>query len=138
MEMHARLVALNLLARSPDRGRAWFTRQPQDLQYWVLEQLVSMTSQAGAVPDDAGQLASLGIPGAERIAGMLRQPFEGFTERIREVAFGDGDPADRYSLVVAWMVLADDRRRAACGGSCQHWWHRDLSNLSVLADELFR
>jgi hypothetical protein len=56
------------------------------------------------------------------------------TEILNKLAgLKKADGLDAFVLLLHLLKIADDRRRAAEeAGSCNHWWHRDLGEPTVL------
>ena len=97
----------------------------------TFNQLRFMISQAGASPAD--------VAVATRNAGLVDQPHSSLLPDGEMFVFGGSFPEEvlgrlepNLHFLVALFRIADARRREACGGECQHWWHADLSDPDIL------
>ncbi len=97
----------------------------------TFNQLRFMISQTGANPAD--------VAVATQIAGVVDQPHSSLLPDGDMFVFGESFPEEvldcfepNLRFLVALFRTADARRRDACVGECQHWWHADLSDPDVL------
>ncbi len=114
----------------------WFLKRSKDNRKRILRELSIMALQAGFVPGDVESvvesfdlertftpcvLLSSGLPKIQ-VGKALMLP--------------EVEAVKTFRLLLGLLSVADQRRRVRCGKDCRHWWHRDLSDESTVAQLL--
>ncbi|MEV6830233.1 DUF5958 family protein [Amycolatopsis sp. NPDC051102] len=126
MTLGERAVRLNELAqglRPPAEEARWFERQDPPTRRAVLDELACYAGQARAGEEDRDEaILRSGVKPGDTAAVLLRVgPPHG---RLRKIcALPDYQQVPAFRLLAALFGVADDRRRAQCGGQCSHEWH---------------
>lgn len=143
-------IFLNQLAqgiRPLKEGDIWFSTLMEDVQRDVLQTLVVFAIQAGAVGVDAesairaSSLLSTYTPCVLLMKAAELDPKGGGELRQRLAQILNLPATERrksFKLLVSLLGIADKRRRAKCGLPERHWWHRDLTDDTVVSEILGR
>ena len=129
-------ILLNQIAQgctSIEEGESWFFSQSENRRGPLLRELSAMALQAGFLLADVGPAASLvGLKkGATPcvLLGAGRQKIQ----VAKVLSLPQSEASSVFRLLIGLLSVADRRRRKQCEANCQHWWHRDLSDESVVA-----
>ncbi|WP_420349631.1 DUF5958 family protein [Pelagibius sp.] len=139
-------IYLNQLAQGivpMSTGAGWFEEQDDERQVDVLRALAVFAREAGTTGEAAAaaiqqsKLRPTFTPcvimakAAEQDSlgsGSIRRAF------AKIISLPASERQKSFALLVALLRVADDRRRHNCGACTRHWWHRDLSDPSVVEE----
>ena len=132
-------IFLNQIAQrctSFEDGESWFFNQPEDRRRPLLRELSAMALQAGFVPADVRPAASLVRLKKGATPCVLLSVGRPKIQMAKVLSLPQSESSSVFKLLIGLLSIADQRRRKQCKADCQHWWHRDLSDESVVADLL--
>ena len=112
----------------------WFSFLSLPRKREILQNLFFMIGQAHPSYKDL-ETAIDAAPVRKRCtpAVMLQnkqKPFLTFHHEI--IALPGPELMNSFLILIHLFYIADHNRRQACGTSCNHWWHKDLSSYHIL------
>ncbi len=110
--------------RALDDGARWFERRDPAERRVILDELAFYAWQARAGEEDRDEaITRAGIKAGDTAAVLLRAGEPRL--RFRKIcALPDYQQVPAFRLLVSVFGVADDRRRALCGSTGSHAWHR--------------
>lgn len=112
----------------------WFDSSSTVRQSEILRYLVSLCKQARATGEDGFQAVSASALNPRRSASVLLAKGASVEILNKLSSLKKSDGRDALVLLLHLLRVADERRKIGeSPGSCNHWWHRDLSDDIVLS-----
>lgn len=139
-------IYLNQLAQGAKplaAGAQWFAQLSDEGQIDALQRLTSFALQAQAVGSDVdGAIAKSGLKAGYtpcRVLAAHTEDDQRGSSALRValskvIALPADERSKSFLLLIALFAVADQRRRERDFDPARHWWHRDLSDESVLTD----
>jgi hypothetical protein len=133
-------ITLNRIAQGhvlPPIGIEWFETFHEAEQRGVLRILVHMVLQAGGSSQDvAAAIEEAGLKTTYTSCVLLTNGALN-VQLAKAVQLPRNELTKLFSLLIALLKIADNRRRMHCRERCRHWWHWDLADEGVI-DEIRR
>ena len=115
--------------------KAWFSPLSEDEKQSIVKNLWMLAIQAQVVESDVNIAAeNIGLKKTHTPVVMLLKGEVSFQNRGYRLYELKGIVLEQAILLaLECFSLAESRRKLKkCGTSCNHWWHRDLSNDSIV------
>jgi len=119
--------------RTRNDSLIWFRQQPEDDRAQILRDLQYLALQAaprqsdGALAVQRSGLKPTFTPCVLLRNGVLKKQVS------KVINLPKAEQEKCFLLLLALFSVADERRRMeVCKGSCSHWWHKDISDESVI------
>ncbi len=111
-----------------------FSNLPQSARSETIHQLSLMVHESHPHPSEiVDAISTSGLKRTFTPCVMLSSgDFYQQLSRLGQLPNGELDKA--FLLLLHLFRTVDGRRREACGDSCHHWWHQDLSDARVLRE----
>jgi uncharacterized protein DUF5958 len=130
-------ILLNQLAQGAlpiADGEEWFRQQDANARRDILRMLYYFVMQSDAVEVDVAEAIERSGLRATFTPCVLLAKGRLMHQVSKIVNLPASEQAKSFRLLVSLLGVSDRRRRVKCGEGCAHWWHRDLSNSSVLEE----
>lgn len=112
---------------------AWFESSSLDKQREILQNLVSLGRQARVAEEDWIRAISESSLNPRRSACVILSKGATVEALNKLSSLKNSDGKDAFVLLLHLFKIADERRKKKEDPEdCNHWWHRDLGNATVL------
>lgn len=142
-------IYLNQLAQEIEpleTGKNWFMKIDYLNQKKILLELTWLISQAGGLGKDIPKVVEKsGLKVIYTSCVLLMVAFEKDPlmssvirmQMAKIVNLPEFESLKSFILMITFLGISDKRRRETkCLNGCSHWWHKDLSQKSVILDIL--
>ena len=116
--------------------KKWFDAKNHEEKKAIILDVLDMVIQSHPTYEEisctAEELKLSKTPAAVKLLNT-NKPFNKFGYELADLP--EKEMERGFILLLKIFSVADKRRRSmCCANGCHHWWHRDLSNVSVLRE----
>lgn len=112
----------------------WFVQKDEPYKREIILNLLNMVIQSHPTYEEMSTaIAYLKKNSSTSAVKLLntRRPFAKYGYELADLP--ECELLNSFDILLVTLSIADNRRKKEeCSGGCNHWWHKDLSDQSVL------